>query len=91
MSEYIERKAAIKRIKKIPAYFDSGDIRYGIELALQAIKDEPAANVAEIVHCKDCQLGTEDIMIDGWYHCYNNNRTYRADHFCSCGERKDEE
>ena len=33
---------------------------------------EPAADVVEVVRCKDCRLATEDIMIDGWYYCYND-------------------
>lgn len=50
MSEYIERKAVINKVSEIPAHFDSGDIRYGIEIAIQAIKDTPVAYVAEITH-----------------------------------------
>lgn len=91
MSEYIERKAVINKVNEIPAYFDSGDIRYGTEIAIQAIKDTPAIDVAKVVRCKDCRLATPDIMIDGWYHCDNNDMSHKPDHFCSYGERKDEE
>lgn len=34
MSEYIERKTVIEHTKEIPAYFNSSDINYGIELAI---------------------------------------------------------
>lgn len=90
MSEYIERKAVINKINEIPAHFDSGDIRYGIELAIQTIKDTPTADVVEVVRCKDCQYYvaeycTRDIKS-------RTNMFYmRADDFCSYGERKDEE
>lgn len=97
MSEYIERKAVINKINEIPAYFDSGDIKYGIELAIQAIKDTPAADVVEVVRCKDCkrwfakrtkrnkQLIGYCMRMDG------NEYRVNADDFCSYGERKDEE
>ena len=55
------------------------------------IDDTPTADVVEVVRCKDCRLATEDIMIDGWYHCYNNGMTHKPNTFCSYGERKEEE
>lgn len=90
MSEYIERKAVINKVNEILAHFDNGDIRYGIELAIQTIKDTPTADVVEIVRCKDCrhyvaEYCTRDIKS-------RTNMFYmRADDFCSYGERKDEQ
>lgn len=55
------------------------------------LKKLPPADVVEVVHCKDCRLSTEDIMIDGWYHCRNNGMMHKPDAFCCYGERKDEE
>lgn len=54
-------------------------------------RDLPTADVVEVVRCKDCRLATEDIMIEGWYHCRNNGMIHKPDAFCSYGERKDEE
>lgn len=88
MSEYIERKAVINKVNEIPAHFDNGDIRYGIELAIQTIKDTPTADAVEVVRCKDCrhyvaEYCTRDIKS-------RTNMFYmRADDFCSYGERKD--
>ena len=88
MSEYIERKAVINKVNEIPAHFDNGDIRYGIQLAIQTIKDTPTADVVEVVRCKDCrhyvaEYCTRDIKS-------RTNMFYmRADDFCSYGERKD--
>ncbi len=89
MGEYIERKAVIEHIKEIPAYFNSSDINYGIELAIQTIKDESTTDVVKVVRCKDCkyyvaQYCTRDIKgrTNMFYMC--------ADNFCSYGERKDE-
>ncbi len=45
---------------------------------------------SEIVHCKDCRLAKESNHFDGWYFCKNNQMTHQPNHFCSYGERKDE-
>ena len=93
MSEYIERKAVINKVSEIPAHFDSGDIRYGIEIAIQAIKDTPAADVVEVVRCKDCKhFRFSDMFSDMYGECSQAHiRIVRPDGFCSYGERKDEE
>ena len=99
MSEYIDIKAAIKRIEEIPAHFDSGDIKYGIEIAIQAIKDTPSADVKRVVRCKDCKyfLDKQRKNHQGICMCGEKDTSYAADFypyaddFCSYGERKDEE
>lgn len=50
--EYIEREATIKELHKAPAYFDSGDIRYGILVAINQVEKQPTADVAEVRHGK---------------------------------------
>lgn len=55
MAEYIEREALIKKLNEAPAYFDSGDIRYGIDIATQQVIEQPTADVVEVVRCKDCE------------------------------------
>lgn len=57
----------------------------------EVLEDTPTADVVAVVRCKDCRIARPDIMIDGWYHCDNNDMVHRPDHFCSYGERKDEE
>lgn len=92
MSEYIKRKAVINKVNEIPAHFNSGDIRYGIEIAIQAIKDTPTADVAEVVRCKDCKYYQDNN--NGYPHneCkWCKDETPDAYDFCSYGERKDEE
>ena len=55
MKEYIERETTTKELEKMPAYFESGDIRYGIIVAIDILKKQtPAADVVEVVRCKDC-------------------------------------
>lgn len=33
----------------------------------------------------------KNLKIDGWYYCNNNKLSHKPNHFCSYGERKDEE
>lgn len=48
---YIERETTIKELEKMPAYFESGDIRYGIIIAIDILeKQTPAADVVEVKH-----------------------------------------
>lgn len=92
MSEYIERKAAIKRIEEIPAHFDSSDIKYGIELALQEIKDAPTADVVEVVRCKNCKHFRFSDFSDMYGECSQAHiKIVKPDGFCCYGKRKDEE
>lgn len=48
MTEYIKREKLLKDLSEIPAYFDSGDIRYGIEITTAKAKEQPTADVVEI-------------------------------------------
>ena len=52
MAEYIEREALIKKLNEAPAYFDSGDIRYGIDIATSEVIKQPIADVVEVKHSK---------------------------------------
>lgn len=52
MAEYIERENLLEQLEKIPAYFDSGDTRYGIEIAIDQTKKQPTADVVEVKHGK---------------------------------------
>lgn len=87
---YIDKEATIKELEKMPAYFESGDIRYGIIVAIDIVKKQtPAADVVEVVHCKDCKY----LMFSD---CYGEcSKGYMGivspDDYCSRGERKDGE
>lgn len=82
MDEYIERKKLLKDLSEIPAYFDSGDIRYGIEIATAKVKEQPTADVVEITRCKDCGCSKE---IDGVLYCTYFNKNVDSNDFCSNG------
>lgn len=49
------------------------------------------ADVERVIRCKDCRLAEKSNNFDGWYFCKNNQMTHQPTHFCSYGERKEEE
>lgn len=49
------------------------------------------ADLERVVRCKDCQLAKESNDFDGWYFCKNNQMIHKPNHFCSYGDRKEEE
>lgn len=84
--------------KKLNAYRIINDCRDGKAIydfiknvLVPIVKTAPAADVAEIVRCKDCKYFCEkegkcygqDIRAEEGHDCYKND-----DDFCSCGERK---
>lgn len=87
--EYIEREAMIQRLQNTPLFsnFATGGIflRDGV---IDLVERQSAADVVEVVRCKDCQYF--DVIID----CCTNElamHSCHADDFCSYGERKDNE
>ena len=60
MTEYIEREAISEEIRKYyyknPPNFSYGEgFDRGLDRAQRAILDAPAADVAPVVRCKDCE------------------------------------
>mgnify|MGYP007026711742 CR=1 FL=1 len=60
----------------------------GVLKAMSKIDSAPAADVVEVVRCKDCRMAEEDV--DGWCYCSHNELTHNPEHFCSYGERRKE-
>lgn len=88
MDEYISREAAIDAV-------DVGNLHRGIIDALQAIiSDIPAANVVEVVRCKDCKYYKEGKLLGPTKFCYfyqiGTGLNTADDDFCSKGERRDD-
>ena len=73
--EYISREAALMKLMQ-----DGCSAKN-----LQSISDMPAADVAEVVRCKDCKYG--DYMV-----CLRTNDGFwrKETDFCSFGERREE-
>lgn len=78
--KYIEADELIEHIEIASNYRG-----YQIKHALQDVKDFPAADVVEVVRCKDCRymLQTEGCALD-------RDRFMREEEdYCSYGERED--
>ena len=92
MAEYIEREAAIKSLLN-----DAPEqVGYSREDAADCIRYMDAADVAPVVHCKDCKHYLIADEFDGGKRnmCEVNHFSYlNSDgdmHFCSYGERRDD-
>ena len=93
--EYIERGALIYRLKYYYSH-TSGDIQYAYGVALKEVRSAPAADVVEVVRCKDCKNVKMLIDIIGEPHLFCcsgrsiNRMRVEFDDYCSHGERKEE-
>ena len=91
MTDYIKRDALLEaRELAICAYenagvFNADAIRNHLKPLLDAVVDTPAADVAEVVRCKDCKYG--DYML-----CLRTNDGFWRNEtdFCSYGKRREE-
>lgn len=80
--EYISREAALMKLMQ-----DGCSAKN-----LQSISDMPAADVAEVVRCRDCKYASYDSKPNGAMVCLRTNDGFwrkEAD-FCSYGERREE-
>lgn len=86
MDDYISRDMAIARLTKVEVTENLATMTD----AKRVIADMPAADVAPVVHCKDCRYWQDN---NGGYpneECrWRENETPDADDFCSYGKRKD--
>mgnify|MGYP007025963347 CR=1 FL=1 len=78
MTDYIRREDALKALYNDYAY-----------AAMDIIKRLPAADVAEVVHCKGCKHRTENGNCGHTRHRGILPSAYPYD-FCSYGERREE-
>lgn len=85
MSEYIKREAALMKLMQ-----DGCSAKN-----LQSISDMPAADVAPVVRCKDCEhardLGFQfgSLVHESWFCIYNGPHTTGANDFCSHGQKRE--
>lgn len=105
MAEYIDRKVtenAIREIMPTISTPDGADIRDDLILAaqemcvdvLKAVSDIPAADVVEVVRCKDCKFCDDAYCNDGrklkdLYYCNWFGSVVEKDDFCSYGAKMD--
>lgn len=83
MAEYIERKKLLSKVRYIGKAY--GLPNCVIEKLTKAMVDCTAADVAEVVRCRDCKHFISEVC----RHDFGMNVSW-SDDFCSCGERKGE-
>lgn len=83
MAEYIEREALLKNIRSA-----NTDAMFLRAYAINFVEAAPAADVEDVVRCKDCKWHSGN-CVGGYYNCIINMHLVGADDYCSCGERKD--
>jgi hypothetical protein len=94
MAEYIDREKLLKRLDASPLLDNPNDyalfkfIKLGV---LDLIEKQPAADVVEVVRCKECQSFYSAIVMDDkvFYGCSYMGRDVKPNGFCSYGKRKD--
>lgn len=91
MAEYIEREA-LERIFKNWLSDEEllADERIAVETCLAQLEDAPAADVVEVVRCKDCIHHTDDIMNDAVVWCERYGIAHLRDYYCSDGKGEGE-
>lgn len=91
MADYIRREDALFALRKAERG-GSMTALTRLERAYAEIREMPAADVAEVVRCKDCKYGVYDSKPNGAMVCLRTNDGFwrKETDFCSYGERRDE-
>ena len=97
MKEYIEREAVIKHLDNLYDNMNAMGAKFyqGFQLARHNVNDYPAADVVEVVRCKDCKYCIPAIADNAEYElCIVDNDVFpvsvQKQHFCGRGKRKEE-
>lgn len=77
--EYISREAALTALQ-------DSDLFNTTERQLRAIRELPAADVAEVVRCKDCRYSKYAAWCEGYACCRTVGEYHHADFGCTAGE-----
>lgn len=90
MTEYIDRDELLLRLKKVVSTGD--DFSLGMQMAtsnaIECIKEAPAADVEEVVRCKNCKYFGKTIK-NGKHACMNFQMPYCTDDdYCSHAVRR---
>ena len=91
-AEYLDRSSLVARMKYYEEHTTEGSgEHYAYLTALREIRNAPAADVAPVVRCEDCQNWKRNVGLtdspNG--HCFEHDIDTNGRDFCSYGERKD--
>ena len=90
--EYIRREDLINHLAICKKGTDIPNLAWAAITAIECyVRDMPAADVAPVVRCKDCQKWKRNVGLtdspNG--HCFEHDIDTNGRDFCSYGERKD--
>lgn len=92
MTDYIDKAVAMRKLVDLPAELDA----VAVQRCIEAIHSVPAADVVEVVRCKDCGFWYvpklekgEKLGACGWWSGNAYIRATRAEDYCSRGVRKE--
>lgn len=86
--EYIKREDALKAVNYAGPRERASLVDVALMVAYTKINSIPAADVVEVVWCKDCKYA-KPMSFKGYFMCKRHHKYCRkADDFCSYGERK---
>lgn len=90
--EYIRRDDFIQYLEKCKKGAAVTNLVWAAIMAIERdVRDMPAADVAPVVRCKDCQNWKRNVGLtdspNG--HCFEHDIDTNGRDFCSYGERKD--
>lgn len=77
--EYISREAALTALQ-------DSDLFNTTERQLRAIRELPAADVAEVVRCKDCRYSKYAAWCEGYACCRTVGEYHHEDFGCTAGK-----
>lgn len=90
MAEYIKREAAIDAITDLAGKAPTCSAYEAVWKSARVLKKIPAADVAPVVHCRECEHSYEAVggRVCTYGVCVDCEVT--EDFFCSYGKRKEE-
>ena len=95
--DYIRREDARRIVVQLDKYAwkspvsDERRVTVDVDLVKFGLDRIPAADVAEVVRCKDCEyLVNTTINANGFLICDISDMEIAPDDFCSYGERREE-
>lgn len=93
MKEYIEREAVLDRLAKVDMdiyYGFTAAVQFGVDHAIQCIKEAPAADVAPIRHAHWFDVGSLSCRCSGCG-CKNDRETAYCPHCGALMDGKEDE
>lgn len=94
--EYLDRSSLVARMKYYEEHTTEGSgEHYAYSTALREIRNAPAADVAPVVRCKDCECARDlgfqfgGLVHESWFCLCNGPHPTGANDFCSHGQKRE--